>query len=96
LAISDALTQATGAALPTASRADVRFSAGYKPPVDLRVDRAGVAVSDDRRLTHQTGGFHDVASNAIQPIPMRTKTIDSATAACCLRSSCFIRTEKPR
>ncbi len=30
---------------------------------------------------------------AIQPIPIRTNTMDNATAACCLRSSCFIRTE---
>ena len=32
-------------------------------------------------------------SSAIQPMPINTNTIDSATAACCLRSSCFIRTE---
>lgn len=32
-------------------------------------------------------------SSAIQPTPIRTNTIDNASAACCLRSSCFIRTE---
>ena len=31
--------------------------------------------------------------SAIHPHPSNTKTSDNASAACCFRSSCFIRTE---
>src|ERR1700757_3569570 len=92
LAISDALTQVTAPALPTASRADVRLSAGYSRPLIFAYTApvSRFPIIDD--CPTRPAGFM-TCSSAIQPMPISTKTHESATAACCLRSSCFIRTE---
>ena len=92
LPISSDFTQAGEPGLPVASRAEVRFSAGCSRP-SMRAYSAPVSrlptISD---CPASPAGLRTL-SNAIQPHPRMTKTSDSARAACCLRSSCFMRTE---
>ena len=60
LAISDGLDPGHWGCVADGQPRGRQVERRVQPPVDLRIDRAGVAVSDDRRLAHQAGGLHDM------------------------------------
>ncbi len=75
-----------------ASRAEVRLSAGCNRPSMLAYSAPVSRLPTIADRPASPAGFITLSS-AIQPHPSSTNTSDSASAACCLRSSWRIRTE---